>query len=241
MAVPHTAMLLAAGLGQRMRPLTERTPKPLIRFAGRALIDHLLDRLRDAGVKRAIVNVHYLADQMEAHLKRRTDLEIVISDERAALLETGGGLVKARPHLGDDPVFVLNTDQIWLDGPKDNLLRLAQGFDPERMDARLLMAANVTSVGYAGLGDFRMSPDGRLIRRAPNTVAPFVYASVQILRPQLLDGFEPVAFSGNRLWDTAAEADRLFGVRLDGVWLHIGDPKSLRRAERVWRDSAERA
>ena len=240
-AIPKTAMLMAAGLGMRMRPLTLNTPKPLIRFMGKALIDHLLDRLVAVGVQRAVVNVHHLADQMETHLRRRSDLEILISDERDGLLDTGGALIKARPFLGDAPLFVLNTDQVWIDGPQSNLKRLADGYDPDRMDARLMMAGNVQSVGYRGLGDFQMDQAGRLTRRSPQTACPFVYASVQILHPRVLEGFAIEPFSGNRFWDRAAGDKRLYGMRLDGTWLHIGDPKALKAAERVWRDSAEHA
>src|SRR5499433_2397515 len=173
--VPRRAMVLAAGLGVRMRPVSDRIPKPLVAVGGKALIDHVLDRLAEAGVEMAVVNVHYLADQIERHLVGRQTPRIVISDEREELLDTGGGVVKALPVLGEAPFFHLNSDAIWIDGVRPNLLRLADIFDPARMDALLLLAATSTSVGYAGRGDFTMTPDGRINRRRESEIVPFVY------------------------------------------------------------------
>ena len=180
---PRTAMVLAAGLGERMRPLTDRMPKPLVPVAGKPLLDHVLDRLAAAGVERAVVNVHYRADQIERHLADRKRPQIVISDERSALLGTGGGVVKALGALGREPFIHVNSDTIWIDGVKPNLERLAEAFDPAGMDALLLLAPVSTSIGYSGPGDFTMSPDGRLKRRAEREIAPFVYAGTALLRP----------------------------------------------------------
>lgn len=232
-AAPVSAMVLAAGLGTRMRPLTNDRPKPLIEVAGRALVDHMLDRLAEAGVRQAVVNVHYLADRLEAHLAARVGApEIIVSDERSLLLETGGALVKARPVLGESPIFVANTDQVWLERGGPALPMLARAWDETEMDALLLLAAHAESTGYAGAGDFILEPDGRLRRRGNAPVAPFVYTGVQILRPALLDGFEAKPFSLNEAWDKALAARRLFGVVLDGLWMHVGDPEGLAEAER---------
>jgi len=230
-AVPRTAMVLAAGNGMRMRPLTDRTPKPLIAVGGKPLIDNVLDRLAATGVETAVVNVHYLADQVERHVAGRRAPRIVISDERADLLDTGGGVVKALPSLGAAPFFHLNSDTIWIDGVKPNLVRLAEGFDAARMDALLLMAATSNSVGYAGRGDFAMAPDGRLRRRTEREVAPFVYAGVAILSPALFAAAPGGAFSLNVLFDRAIEAGRFYGLRLEGVWMHVGTPDAIAAAE----------
>ena len=235
---PRRAMVLAAGLGTRMRPLTDTTPKPLVRVDGRALLDHVLDRLGDAGVEGAVINVHYLADQIIAHTATRSKPQIVISDERGLLLDTGGGVVKALPELGDAPFFHINSDTIWIDGVKPNLTRLADGFDPATMDALLLLASTTGSVGYNGRGDFTMAPDGRLQRRAERAVAPFVYAGAAILSPALFDGAPQGAFSLTKLFDRAAESGRLAGLRLEGLWMHVGTPESIAEAERAIRASA---
>lgn len=229
--VPRRAMVLAAGLGARMRPLSAGTPKPLIRVGGKALIDHALDRLAEAGVETAVVNVHYLADQVERHLAERRAPRIVISDERDELLDTGGGVVKALPVLGAAPFFHLNSDAIWIDGVRPNLIRLAEIFDPARMDALLLLAATSTSVGYGGRGDFTMTPEGRISRRREREIVPFVYAGVAILSAALFSTAPPGAFSLNLLFDRAIEAGRLYGLRLEGVWMHVGNPEGIAAAE----------
>jgi N-acetyl-alpha-D-muramate 1-phosphate uridylyltransferase len=229
--VPRRAMVLAAGMGVRMRPLTDRIPKPLVPVAGKPLLDHVLDRLAEAGVGTAVVNVHHFADQIEDHLAGRQAPAIVISDERGVLLDTGGGVVKALPVLGEAPFFHLNADTIWIDGVKSNLLSLAAAFDPVRMDALLLLAATSGSVGYAGRGDFTMAADGRLARRPERDVAPFVYAGVAILNPALFSTAPPGAFSLNLLFDRAIEAGRLYGLRLEGVWMHVGTPEAIAAAE----------
>jgi MurNAc alpha-1-phosphate uridylyltransferase len=224
-------MVLAAGLGKRMRPHSDRLPKPLVAVAGKALIDHTLDRLDEAGVTRAVVNVHYRAEQIEQHLAGRARPRIVISDERSELLETGGGIVKALPLIGDAPFFVVNSDTLWLDSVKPNLLRLADGFDAARMDALLLVAPTATSIGYDGRGDFRMTPAGRLVRRAERDVVPFAYAGAAVLTPALFADAPQGAFSLTRLFDRAAETERLFGLRLEGVWMHVGTPEAIAEAE----------
>jgi MurNAc alpha-1-phosphate uridylyltransferase len=224
-------MVLAAGHGVRMRPLTDRTPKPLITVAGKALIDHVLDRLAAAGVEEAVVNVHYLADQIENHLAGRHAPKIVISDERNELLDTGGGVVKALPFLGAAPFFHVNSDTIWIDGVKPNLERLADAFDAARMDALLLLAPSTGSVGYAGRGDFAMAPDGHLTRRGEREVVPFVYAGAAILAPALFADAPKGAFSLTRLFNRAHEAGRLHGLRLEGIWMHVGTPDAIALAE----------
>ena len=228
---PRTAMVLAAGRGERMRPLTERMPKPLVPVAGKPLLDHVLDRLAAAGVERAVVNVHYLADMIEDHLRGRTRPAITISDERDALLDTGGGVVKALPLLGNEPFFHLNSDTIWIDGVKSNLDRLAQTFDPATMDALLLLAPVATSIGYFGRGDFIMAPDRKLTRRPERDVAPFVYAGAAILRPELFKDAPSGAFSLTKLFGRAEAEGRLHGLRLEGIWMHVGTPGAIAQAE----------
>jgi MurNAc alpha-1-phosphate uridylyltransferase len=229
--MPRTAMVLAAGLGERMRPLTDKLPKPLVSVAGKPLLDHVLDRLADQGVERAVVNVHYLADLIENHLAPRKKPQIIISDERAKLLNTGGGVVKALPKLGPEPFFHINSDTIWIDSVRPNLERLADAFDPSTMDALLLLAASNDSIGYAGRGDFMMATDGRLKKRSEREMAPFVYAGAALLRPQLFKDAPDGAFPLTALFDRAAEAGRLHGLRLEGVWMHVGTPDAIAQAE----------
>jgi MurNAc alpha-1-phosphate uridylyltransferase len=238
MAMPRTAMVLAAGLGERMRPLTEHMPKPLVPVVGKPLIDHVLDRLAAAGVTKAVVNVHYLADMIEHHLQNRKSPQILISDERAALLNTGGGVVRALAKIGDAPFLLINSDTIWIDGAKPNLERLAQAFDPAAMDALLLLAPVSTSIGYDGRGDFNLGPDGRLTSRAEREIAPFVYAGVAILRPELFKDAPGGAFALTKLFDRAASQGRLHGLRLEGIWMHVGSPGAIAQAEAAIRTSA---
>jgi len=229
--MPKSAMVLAAGLGTRMRPYNGHVPKPLVEIAGKSLIDYSLDRLADVGIERVVVNVHHLADAVERHLASRQRPRIVFSDERAGLLGTGGGIVKALPQLGDAPFFLINSDTVWLDGVKPNLLRLADAFDSAAMDALLLLAATADSIGYAGRGDFAMEPDGRLRRRAEGEVVPFVYAGAAILAPALFAEAPAGAFSLTQLFDRADGRGRLFGLRLEGVWMHVGTPEAVAAAE----------
>jgi MurNAc alpha-1-phosphate uridylyltransferase len=226
-------MVLAAGLGTRMRPLTDKIPKPLVPVAGKPLIDHVLDRLADAGVARAVVNVHHMAEQIEQHLAYRTRPQIVISDERGLLLGTGGGVARALPQLGHAPFFHINSDTIWIDGVQPNLARLAETFDADTMDALLLLAPTAGSIGYAGRGDFAMAPDGRLNKRPEQEVAPFVYAGAAILSPALFNGAPTDDFSLTALFDRAAEAGRLYGLRLEGLWMHVGTPEAVAAAEKA--------
>lgn len=229
--IPQSAMVLAAGLGTRMRPLTDTTPKPLVKVAGKALLDHVLDRLNDAGVQRAVVNMHYLGDQIATHLKARAKPAITLSDERGLLLGTGGGVVKALPALGDAPFFHINSDTIWIDGVRPNLVRLAEAFDPVRMDALLLLASTTGSIGYSGRGDFTMAADGRLRRCGEREVAPFVYAGAAILSPALFKDAPQGEFSLTTLFERAAEQGRLYGLRLEGLWMHVGTPDAIGEAE----------
>ena len=236
--IPQKAMVLAAGFGERMRPLTDTKPKPLVSVSGRALLDHVLDKLAQAGVGTAVVNVHYLANQIEKHIVDRKAPRIVISDERDQLLDTGGGVVKALPLLGKEPFLLINSDSIWLDGTRSNLRRLAAAFEPKRMDALLLLAPAATSIGYSGRGDFAMAPDGRLRPRAEREVTPFVYAGAAIFSPTLFKDAPQGPFSLNRLFAKAAEAERLYGLRLDGIWMHVGTPDAIALAERAILQSA---
>ena len=236
---PSKAMILAAGLGKRMRPLTATTPKPLIEVNGQALIDHGMDRLAAAGVKSCVVNVHYLADLVEVHVRRRADMDIVVSDERDELLDTGGGIKKALPLLGAEPFFQLNADTCyWVEGVKPNLEHMVDAWDDSRMDALLLIAETVKSIGYAGRGDFDMARDGSLSRRPEKGVTPFAYAGAAILHPRLFETAPEGPFSMNALFDKAIENGRLFGVQMEGLWLHIGTPDAIRAAEYAVRESA---
>jgi MurNAc alpha-1-phosphate uridylyltransferase len=237
-ARPKNAMVLAAGLGLRMRPLTDTLPKPLVPVAGKALIDHVLDRLAAAQVERAVVNIHYLADVMRRHLAGRTRPRIVLSDERGLLLGTGGGVARALPEFGEAPFFHINSDTIWIDGVRPNLDRLAESFDSAAMDALLLLAPAAGSIGYAGRGDFAMAPDGRLSRRGEREVAPFVYAGAAILSPALFNNAPSGEFALTALFDRAAAAGRLHGLRLEGLWMHVGTPEAVTQAEAAIRASA---
>ena len=230
-AVPRTAMIMAAGLGKRMRPLTATRPKPLVEVAGKALLDHVLDRLGAAGVERVVVNVHYLPDALEAHLKRRTDFEVVISDERELLLETGGGLVKAGPLIDCDPFLAVNSDNFWVDGPADALKLLASQWDGERMDALLLLVPHARAGNHQGLGDFHMNPDGQLRRRGKARIAPFVFTGIQIMSKSLLGDAPEGPFSTNILWDRAIATGRLFGAVHQGLWFDVGSPPAIRATE----------
>jgi len=234
---PRHAMVLAAGLGLRMQPLTARVPKPLVEVGGRPLLDHVLDRLAAAGVEQAVLNVHYLAEQIIAHVASRPRPRAMISDERDTILGTGGGVVKALPLLGDSPFFHVNSDTIWIEGPRHNLDRLADVFDPERMDALLLMAPTATSIGYDGRGDYAMGPDGHLHKRAERNVVPFVYAGAAILSPALFAEAPDGAFALTHLFDRAEEAGRLHGMRLEGTWMHVGTPEAIAAAEEALLES----
>lgn len=231
-AAPKTAMVLAAGLGTRMRPLTDDRPKALVEVGGRALIDHVLDRLAEAGVERAVVNVHWFADRLESHLAARgRGPAIVISDERAELLETGGGLKKAAGLLGSDPVFVANIDSVWTDPKGDALNQLARLWNPSIMDVALLLARREGSIGFEGDGDFFLADDGRLTFRGDAPEAPVAYMGVHICRPDYVADGPDGPFSLADLWRRSAAAGRLYGCVLDGDWMHVGDPQARDEAE----------
>ena len=227
-----TAMVLAAGLGKRMRPLTASQPKPLVRVAGRALIDHSLDQLHDAGVAKAVVNVHYLADALEAHLAaRKTGPQTVISDERELLLETGGGMIHAMDQL-PDPFFCLNSDNIWLDGPRNAFLELSNGWDADRMDALLLLVPHTRALNYRGKGDFHLDAAGRVSRRRSGRIAPFIFSGIQIVSHRLLRDAPDGPFSTNVLWSRAIEEGRLHGISHTGMWFEVGNPAAIAPTER---------
>lgn len=228
---PRTAMVLAAGLGTRMRPLTLDRPKALVTVGGRALIDHMLDRLAAAGVERVVVNVHAFADQLEAHLAARRDLEIAISDERSELLETGGGLKAARPLLGDEPILVANIDSIWTEPTGPALDRLIAAWDPARMDDLLLLVPLERSLGFEGPGDFFRAGDGRLVHRGEASRAPLAYVGVHLMTPRLIDAWPAGRHSIFGHWLDLAARGRIHGVVMDGSWMHVGDPAAREAAE----------
>jgi MurNAc alpha-1-phosphate uridylyltransferase len=228
---PTTAMVLAAGRGERMRPLTDTRPKPLVALDGRPLIDHVLDRLAKAGIGRVVVNVHYLADLLQTHLANRQRPQIVLSDERDALLDTGGGLVRALPLLGSAPFLIHNSDTVWIEDDVSNLDRLIGGWDGARMDTLLLLAPMDRTMGYDGPGDFSLSAEGKVVRRAKGEKAPYVFAGVSIAHPRLFSDAPASAFSLNLLWDKAIAAGRAFGLPLDGLWMHVGTPAAVTEAE----------
>ena len=233
--VPARAMVLAAGRGERMRPLTDRKPKPLIEVCGRTMLDRVLDRLEEVGVAEAVINLHYLGEQIEAHLAERPKPAVVFSDESDQLMETGGGVTRALPLLGKQPCFVINGDIVWLEGPIPALERLATAWDPKVMDLLLLVHPVSAAFGYEGSGDFFMDPAGRLRRRAPGEIAPFVFAGVQLLHPKIFRDVPRTPYSLNLLYDRALEAGRLHGLRHDGDWFHVGTPQGLTEVEAALR------
>lgn len=230
-ALPETGMVLAAGFGTRLRPLTDRTPKPLIPVAGRSLLDRCLDRLVEAGVKRAVVNIHWLGGQIRDHLAQRRDIAITISDESDLLLETGGGIARTLPLLGDAPFFAVNADLIWRDEKEPALLRLARAFDPARMDALLLVQPRENATGHSGPGDFAMAADGQLARRGDRPTAPYVFTGVQILQPHLFRDVPTGPFSLNLIYDRVIAAGRLHGLAHRGLWMDVGNHEGLAAAE----------
>lgn len=227
---PQHAMVLAAGIGNRMRPLTDIKPKPLVEVAGRALIDHNLDRLERANISEAVVNLHHFADMLEAHLKKRAKPKIIFSDERATLLDTGGGIAKALSLLGDKPFFLVNSDSLWIE-KNSNLARLARAFDPSKMDALLLLARAENTVGYEGRGDYFIEATGLLRRRAASESKALTYAGGALLSPALFKGMPKGAFPLLLLFDRAQAAGRLSGIELDGLFLHVGTPAAISLAE----------
>jgi len=236
------AMILAAGLGTRMAPYTAQRPKPLIELRGKPLIDYAIDRLVKAGVNFIVVNVHYKADQLIAHLERRREkdetLEIHISNETDQILDTGGAVAKALPYFEGEPFFTHNSDSLWVEGMGSALARMNAGWDSETMDGLMLLAPGASAIGFEGRGDFEMDAMGLLKRRAEMKLAPFVWTGLQILHPRLFDGAPKGRFSINPLWDKAIGKGRLYGLRLDGVWIHVGTPQGLEEAETFLGDLA---
>jgi MurNAc alpha-1-phosphate uridylyltransferase len=229
--IPHHAMVLAAGLGNRMRPVTDTMPKPLVKVFGKTLLDYGLDALERAGTGNAVVNVHYLAEQIETHLADREQPAISVSDERGKLLDSGGGVKNALPTLGKDPFYVVNADSFWLEGTRPNLDLLADGWDSDKMDILLLLSCMTNAIGYQGSGDFDMDPGGRLSRRAERKIAPFAYSGAAIMHPRIFADTPEEPFSLNLLFDRAIESERLFGIRMEGLWLHVGTPEAIGEAE----------
>jgi MurNAc alpha-1-phosphate uridylyltransferase len=225
-------MIMAAGLGLRMQHLTKDRPKPLIEVVGRTLLDHAIDRMMHAGVRMIVVNVHYKGEMIIEHLKRRTDVEIRLQDEREKLLDTGGALRKALPHFEGEPFYSHNSDSIWLESWGSNLTRMAERWDDKTMDCLMLLAATHSSIGYDGRGDFTMDAEGHLARRQPQRIAPFAWPGIQIMHPRLVKRApDAQVFSTNILWDIAAQESRLYGIRLDGKWMHIGTPEAKAETE----------
>lgn len=231
-----TAMILAAGHGTRMRPLTNDRPKALMEVAGKPLVDHAIDRLKAAGMKRIVINVHAFADRLRDHLAKRCDPSIVISDESGALLDTGGAIKHALPLLGEGPVLIHNCDSVWVEGMGASLDRLIAAWDPQRMDALLMVAVTATIIGDVGRGDFTMDADGRLAWREPRSVAPFMYTGIQIVKPAFWGAVPRDAFSTTEVWARMIEEGRAFGLRHDGVWMHVGTPRALVDAEAFLRE-----
>lgn len=229
-------MVMAAGLGTRMRPLTNDRPKPLVKVRGKALIDHAIDRLVAAGVEMIVVNAHYKADMLKEHLAKRKDVEIRVSDENDELLGTGGGILKALPHFEGEPFFVHNSDSVWVEGLGSALERMKERWNPDEMDALLLMASMVTALGFEGTGDFNMDSEGHLSRVPPRRISPYAYPGVQIVHPRSFEAAPGASFSMNRLWDASIQKGRLYGIRLDGVWIHVGTPEAVREADEFLSD-----
>ncbi len=235
--VISTAMVLAAGLGKRLRPVTDTLPKPLVKIGGKPMIDWGLDSLEEAGVSKAVVNVHYLADQVEAHLKGRTRPHIVFSDERETLLESGGGIIKALPLLGENPFFLINSDTFWLEGEKANLSQLSEMFNSDSMDMLLMLVTPGQATGYEGKGDFSMDMNNRLRRPLSDEMVPYVYAGAAIIHPRIFKGATAEPHSLNRQFNEAIAQGRLFGMPMQGQWLTVGTPESIPAAEAVVRNS----
>jgi N-acetyl-alpha-D-muramate 1-phosphate uridylyltransferase len=235
MSMPRTAMVMAAGLGKRMMPLTADRPKPLVEVAGKPLIDHCLARVADAGIEHAVVNVHYMADMMEAHLRAHSHgLRISISDERALLMETGGGLMTAKARIDADPFFCVNSDNLWTDPGTNALRRLAEHWDVDSMDFLLLLVPFEAAHNHSGKGDFHLDGDHRLIRRsAEEERAPFVFTGIQLIAKRVLTNAPEGPFSTNLFWNRAVEAGRAFGLVHDGLWFDVGWPGAIAATEAV--------
>ena len=234
----NTAMTLAAGFGKRMRPLTDDRPKPMVELDGRPMIDHVLARLAKVGVEQVIVNLHYQADVLENHLQQRQSApKILFSNERDEILDTGGGIKQALPLIGDQPFWLHNSDSVWIESETDNLARMLERYDPDKMDCLMLLASAKTSIGYDGQGDFFIEQGGRLRRRTGHEISPHVFTGVSILHPRLFEPSPDHAFSINILWDRAIEQGRVYGLAFEGIWMHVGDPQSLKQAEKAIHDA----
>ncbi|WP_373490693.1 nucleotidyltransferase family protein [Parasphingorhabdus sp.] len=228
----ETAMIMAAGLGKRMRPLTETLPKPLVKVAGKAMIDHCFDKLAEAGIGKAVVNVHYLADMLEAHLAGLSHpIETRISDERGQLMETGGGLVQAEPLIEEDNFFCINSDNLWTDGPANSLLQLAETWDEDRMDGLLLLVPRASAHNYRGAGDFHLDEEKRISRRLAGQEAPLIYSGIQLISKRLLRDAPAGPFSTNIFWERAIGEGRLFGLVHQGEWFEVGSPDAIAPTE----------
>jgi len=238
MSKVETAMIMAAGLGNRMRPLTDTRPKPLVEVAGKAMIDHCFDKLAAAGIGKAVVNVHYMADMLEAHLAALSyPVAIRISDERAQLMETGGGLVQAEPLIAEDNFFCINSDNLWIDGPANSLHQLAEAWDEDRMDALLLLVPRLTAHNYKGSGDFHLDGEKRISRKLPGQEAPMIYSGIQLLSKRLLRDPPEGPFSTNILWERAIGEGRLFGSVHQGEWFEVGSPEAIAPTEAALADA----
>ena len=235
---PQTAMVLTAGLGKRMRPLTAVSPKPLIEVRGKPIVEYGLNRLKAAGVQKVVLNAHYLPDQIDAYAEQFSGLNMVVSDERRELLDTGGGTKHALHFLGENPFFLLNGDSFWIEGARPNLAWLSESWNDETMDMLLLLSPTVGAVGYNGIGDFIFGAEGQLQRRPEKRIAPYVYAGAAIIHPRVFNKAPEGAFSLNILFDDLIESGRLHGVRMDGTWLHVGTPQAVKDAEYAIGESA---
>lgn len=225
------AFILGAGFGSRMRPLTDTIPKPMVQLAGKPLIDHVIDRLASVGVKKIVVNVHYLADVLETHLRQRNDVELIISDERNELLDTGGGVYKALPHFGDEPFFIHNSDSVWVENGHNNLAELIKKFDPQKMDNLLCLANKNTSLGYDGNGDFLLSNEGLISRKPSDVTSDHVFIGASIATKNLFEKSPEGSFSLNKLWDVSIAKNRVYGIKHQGIWMHVGTTEALSEAE----------
>ncbi|MAV88749.1 MAG: mannose-1-phosphate guanylyltransferase [Rhodospirillaceae bacterium] len=228
----ETAMILAAGLGLRLRPITNKIPKPLVKVANRTLLDHTIDKLLAIGVKTAIINIHYLGDQIRQHLSERTDLEIIFASEADTLLETGGGIKNVLEYFGNEPFLACNADVLWLNGPSPVLKRMQNSWHDEQMDGLLMLHSTVEAYGYTGNGDFELDSVGKLSRKLERELTPYLFTGVQILHPRIFKGTPSGAFSLNMIYDKLIKTDRLYGILNDGEWFHIGTPDGLDQAEK---------
>lgn len=225
------AFILGAGFGSRMRPLTDTIPKPMVPLAGKPLIDHVIDRLTSVGVEKIVVNVHYLADVLETHLRQINGPEIIISDERAELLDTGGGVKKALEHFGNEPFFIHNSDSVWVEREQNNLAEMVKIFNSKTMDNLLCLANRQTSLGYDGNGDFLLDKEGLISRKPSDVASDHVFIGASIATSNLFQSSPDGAFSLNKLWDASIAKNRVYGLQHQGIWMHVGTTDALSDAE----------